>query len=299
VSTELYPEWPFAKLAHTPDTLANKVLSALLRQPATSDASSTGLFNWTIPSDYSKVHMVLKDLSIYPYDKSDFTFEEVYKKYQTWISVGLIFFTIILAILLYIQYTNRRLEKEVRFRTQEISAANRKLRELASIDDLTGISNRRDFLEKLDHAINLAKRYHAPLALFSMDIDFFKKVNDTYGHDVGDAVLKHFVNVVKNTIRISDYFGRMGGEEFAVALSNTSYKDALVVAEKMRKSVQDSPYILLEGSPLNLTVSIGMTMLMEVDTRQEIIKRSDIALYQAKERGRNQVVIDETLALNS
>ena len=296
VSTDLYPEWPFSKLAHTSDSLSNKVLSVLLKQPAALALDEEDLFSWTIPLDYSKVHMVLKELNIYPYDVADFTLKEVYQKYQTWILIFFIFLAAVLMRLLYIKHTNYSLEQEVMHRTQELTKANLQLKELANTDELTGISNRRDLLSKLNQAISLAHRYNAPLSLLSLDIDFFKKINDTYGHDVGDMVLKHFVKIVSKTIRTNDYFGRMGGEEFAIILNNTSFEDALVVAEKIRQAVSDEIYHTQEGTPLPLTISIGMSMLLESDSKAEIIKRSDIALYQAKELGRNRVKVDESLS---
>ncbi|QOP42893.1 diguanylate cyclase [Sulfurimonas sediminis] len=163
----------------------------------------------------------------------------------------------------------------------------KKLQKLATIDSLTEIYNR----YKIDEAINLHierhKRYKEPFCILMFDIDFFKKVNDTYGHDIGDRVLKALSRLVLTHIRKTDIFGRWGGEEFVVILENTSREKALHIAEKLRKRVEaysiDKKY--------KITISIGVAEYSEPETREELVKKADEALYKAKQTGRNRVVV--------
>ena len=162
-------------------------------------------------------------------------------------------------------------------------------------DELTGIANRRDFLNKLGQYMAISRRNSTPLCILSMDIDYFKNINDTYGHDVGDGAIVLFCNTVSKHLRKSDIFGRMGGEEFSIALQNTSKDGALIWAENIRRNIQETPYILKNTQEVRITVSIGIAEYKAPnDTIDELLKRGDLALYQAKEKGRNCVVFFET-----
>ncbi|ADN08477.1 GGDEF domain-containing protein [Sulfurimonas autotrophica] len=162
----------------------------------------------------------------------------------------------------------------------------KKLKKLATIDSLTKIYNR----YKIDEAINIQiaryRRYKEPFCIFMFDIDNFKTVNDTYGHDAGDRVLKALSRLVSNHIRTTDIFGRWGGEEFVIILENTSKEEAFVITEKLRKIVEVS---VIDGK-YKITISIGVAQYEESESREELVKKADKALYRAKENGRNQVV---------
>ena len=121
-----------------------------------------------------------------------------------------------------------------------------------------------------------------------IDIDFFKKVNDTYGHLIGDEILKHLVNTVKNTLRSSDIFARFGGEEFMILLPETAKKHALSKAEEIRTKVETTPY-KDENYDITITISIGVADKQDEQELKDLIIRSDEALYLAKNNGRNQV----------
>ncbi|MCP3926803.1 MAG: diguanylate cyclase [Desulfobacterales bacterium] len=163
------------------------------------------------------------------------------------------------------------------------------LKKLSRTDPLTGASNRRFFMLKAKEEIKRSKRYGMPLSLLMMDIDNFKQINDVYGHDTGDEVLKKFVNECLTTLRDSDIFSRIGGEEFAVLLTNTYIEDAKGMAERLRIAIED---LVIEHSDLNIecTVSIGLTEIFEKDSLEDALKRSDAGLYAAKQNGRNRVV---------
>ena len=161
------------------------------------------------------------------------------------------------------------------------------LEKLASTDKLTGIANRLRFDEVLKYSVDRAKRYKVSLSVVLFDIDYFKKVNDTYGHLCGDHVLKMIANIGKDTIRQSDLIARWGGEEFIILQPDIPTDKAYILAERLRHSIESYNF---EGVG-KVTVSFGVTKFNENDTSESFIKRADEALYLAKENGRNRVEV--------
>ncbi|HEY8219264.1 MAG TPA: diguanylate cyclase [Methylobacter sp.] len=163
------------------------------------------------------------------------------------------------------------------------------LQKLASTDPLTGLFNRRVFLERLEQErAKVARLPHYVAVLLMLDLDFFKRVNDTYGHATGDAVLKAFAEIVRNNSRAIDVPARLGGEEFAILLTGADKNDAMTMAERLRKQVA-AILIDHEAGPVQITVSIGAAALSAGDIKAEaVLHRADAALYEAKDRGRNQ-----------
>lgn len=301
ISTSLYPEWPFAKLSHTSEELSQMVLSALLQ---TSLDHPKEDFRWKTPLDYSKVHQILKDLHLYPYDGSTFTMVDVVAKYPYQTLLLCAFLAIILLSILHIkklnqtlsehakeiEHFNETLEAEVNERTHELTLLNHKLKELANTDELTKIHNRRHFLQLTSFAFHGAKRHHFSLFMLSIDIDFFKNINDTYGHLVGDEVLKKLCDTIGKLLRNDDIFGRIGGEEFSICVQNAPLEGVLILAEKIRTQVEKTPYHAACQLNITVTVSIGISGLLESDeTIFDMMKRADEALYLAKANGRNQI----------
>jgi len=152
-------------------------------------------------------------------------------------------------------------------------------------DSLTNIGNRRFFDQKLKEHISLSERYNTPFSLLVLDIDFFKKINDKYGHDIGDKVLINFTHLIKSSLRKGDIFARVGGEEFAILLPLTTKDKAYVLAQKLRGTVENSEGII------SITVSVGLVQHEKGDDEQLLFKRADAVLYKAKEGGRNKVVL--------
>ncbi|MBN2817140.1 MAG: GGDEF domain-containing protein [Campylobacterales bacterium] len=152
-------------------------------------------------------------------------------------------------------------------------------------DTLTNVGNRRYFDQKLKEHIVLSERYNTPFSLLVVDIDYFKKINDRYGHDVGDKVLIEFSTLIRSSLREGDVFARVGGEEFAILLPLTTKDKAYVLAQKLREVVQDSKGI----API--TMSAGLVQYEKGDDEKLIFKRADAVLYKAKEGGRNKVVL--------
>ena len=163
---------------------------------------------------------------------------------------------------------------------------------MAITDGLTGLYNHRFFIARLKEEINRAERYDRPLSLIIMDIDYFKHYNDTHGHQGGDEILIGFADVITKTIRNSDIAARYGGEEFVIISSETSKEQAIQMAERMRKIIEDYPFPKKETQPGGtLTVSFGVaTFKVDATNADELVKKADDALYRAKESGRNRVV---------
>ena len=164
-------------------------------------------------------------------------------------------------------------------------------RNAAIMDVLTGIYNRRFFDEMLEKQITLAKRRNDPLSLLIFDLDYFKKINDTYGHKAGDNMLQELTKGLKNSLRQSDILARYGGEEFAIIMPATDIASALEKAESLRKQVESGSFgSIVPGQSLKITISIGVATFQKHGTESAtLVTAADRALYKAKEGGRNRV----------
>ncbi len=168
----------------------------------------------------------------------------------------------------------------------ELDSMNRELGRIAYTDQLTKIYNRWELEHKLDENLEAVRLDGANTSLIFMDIDHFKHVNDTFGHDVGDMVLKAVVNIVKDKLKKNHVFGRWGGEEFIYILPDTDLEDAIAFAEELRKEIDETVFVLVH----HVTMSFGVTLAHLEDDRLSFVKRADDALYEAKQTGRNRVV---------
>ena len=164
--------------------------------------------------------------------------------------------------------------------------------ELAVTDQLTGLYNRRYLANHIAAHLEEAEASNHPASVLVMDVDHFKKINDTLGHDAGDLVLKELARRIVNSVRGIDIACRYGGEEFVVLMPNTEGSLAQMIAERLREDIEGNPIVVDEtgGETVNVTVSIGVATTQPEDGPQQILKRADDALYQAKDQGRNQVV---------
>ena len=175
---------------------------------------------------------------------------------------------------------------------------------LAKTDFLTSMNNRGNFFELSSKAISLANRGEQPLVVAMFDIDFFKQVNDNFGHDAGDQVLRTFSQIMTDIFRDYDIVGRIGGEEFAVCLPNTSSGDAFIACDRLRQEVEQTSINITDDDNtdeiINITVSVGLVLAQgDYLTIDELLKQADRALYSAKENGRNQVVIINDITCSS
>jgi diguanylate cyclase (GGDEF)-like protein len=191
-----------------------------------------------------------------------------------------------------LQEANASLEATVAQRTADLMQANAELLSLATHDALTGVYNRRRFDEKITEYSLLSRRTGRPFALLLIDADYFKRINDTHGHAVGDEVLKQLAQLIQTSLRTTDFVARYGGEEFAVLLPEIAQPDTPeVVAEKIRAAVADAEFATVG----QVTVSIGVGLADPADNSPTaLIKRADQQLYQAKAAGRNQVACHDT-----
>jgi diguanylate cyclase (GGDEF)-like protein len=171
----------------------------------------------------------------------------------------------------------------------EAKKAQAKMAEMSTIDELTRLANRRYFMEALEGELERARRYKTEMMLVIMDLDHFKKINDTYGHLAGDMVLSEIGRELKEHVRYNDLACRYGGEELAVILPNTNKDSAYIAYERFRKTVEERLFIH-ESNQFNIRVSIGIASSNDSNSLNDLIAHADIALYKAKETGRNKVV---------
>jgi diguanylate cyclase (GGDEF)-like protein len=187
-------------------------------------------------------------------------------------------------------------DREVHFRLInasqiDLQKKNKSLRRKSLIDPMLGIWNRGAIMRILTIEAIRCDKIGAPISLIVADLDYFKKINDTYGHPAGDTVLVNVASKLRNCIRPQEALGRYGGEEFLIVLPGASHSTAMSVAERMRKEVQATP-VVVNGVTLNLTISAGVacTDIFSSATTEELINHADMALYAAKDAGRNRVM---------
>jgi diguanylate cyclase (GGDEF)-like protein len=185
----------------------------------------------------------------------------------------------------------KRLQEEIEERERELMEANERLRHMSQTDALTGLENRRHIESRLEEMFEHAKRLAEPFSCVMVDLDKFKSVNDDYGHQAGDAVLRQLAKILKNEVREIDHAGRYGGEEFILLLTGTVLDAAVTFAERCRKAIEDTTFTF-EGGTIKRTASFGVAGWPhpKVSNCDDLVKAADDALYVAKETGRNRVI---------
>jgi diguanylate cyclase (GGDEF)-like protein len=235
-------------------------------------------------------------VSVAIYGLALFGAAEVYELHRpgTEESAGLLgaYLFMLLVVLFATTFLTWRLQQmsaHMRKQKNELATALEKIQEIATRDELTGIANRRFMQEKMREEVQRTQRVSSPLLLAMLDIDYFKRINDRYGHQEGDRALQVFTSVVQNTIRTNDTLARWGGEEFVILLTDTEVSVGEICLERVRAKVAD---IAIPGGDggTRLTVSIGATQYQQGEPIETALARADAALYDAKSQGRNQVV---------
>lgn len=186
---------------------------------------------------------------------------------------------------------NLLMSRSTVFDIRERKAMELELQRLANTDTLTGLYNRRQFYKLADQELARSRRTKSPISLMMVDIDHFKQINDTYGHAMGDVVLQNLGRTMKNSLREIDVIARLGGEEFAILLPQTSSGQATELAQRLRSKIANESIPATQGAEIQFTVSIGVDEWRESDPHLDaLLKRCDTAMYQAKNSGRNCVV---------
>ena len=201
---------------------------------------------------------------------------------------------------------NQRLNDELTKIQEELEAARRTIRikeielkaviaqaeEVSHVDELTCLPNRRQVIKELQNEVIRAERYKTPISISMIDIDHFKRINDSYGHTVGDQVLFNLANILQESVRDPDTVGRYGGEEFLVVLPNTHLQEAVEQAARLCKRIREADVNV--GEVIHLTVSIGVAEYKHgEESWQKFLSRADMALYEAKNDGRDRWAISE------
>lgn len=216
--------------------------------------------------------------------------EDLWSEYKHWIQLLIIPFLVAVGIIWYLFSLTAALRREISKRR----LAEKTLKVQAELDSLTGISNRYVFQQSLEKEFARARRYHQPFSLMIMDIDLFKEVNDKYGHQAGDEVLRSLASVTNNLLRGTDLFARYGGEEFVVLLPNTSLNETIGLAERILYANRHNN-VAYNGLSIRYTISIGVTEILDSDrVVDDLFKRSDDLLYAAKDAGRDCIRLSHT-----
>lgn len=187
----------------------------------------------------------------------------------------------------------KELKDELEEKNKQLEIINKKLEELSITDTLTGIYNRRYFLERLNSEFARSKRYNICISLLMLDLDHFKQINDTYGHQKGDDVLQKVAEILKRNCRVHDIVARFGGEEFIMLLCQTDPEGAFIAAERTRKDIEDHQFAQRGEPSFKVTTSIGVSSCpdIRINNINDLIRAADVSLYEAKKQGRNRVVI--------
>jgi diguanylate cyclase (GGDEF)-like protein len=285
LSTDLYPEWPFAAMKDVPESLQKQVTLALLSIPPDSDAARQGkYYGFAPPGDYSPIEAIMLRLGVHPDRLTHFELKDIVEKYAFWIAgclVGVLVLAMLVTGRLYLAH-------------RRVSQANAEIHALAFYDPLTRLPNRRLLLDRLHHALAASTRSLNHGALLFIDLDDFKALNDSLGHDKGDLLLQETARRLETCVRKGDTVARLGGDEFVVMLVNLHANEtqaatlAQAVADKI-KAGNRIPY-MLDGHERFLTVSIGVTLFSDkAPSVEELLRRADMAMYRAKSAGRDSV----------
>lgn len=189
----------------------------------------------------------------------------------------------------YLGYFGNSMRKRLHQRTIELKIANRRIEELAQLDELTGLQNRRAIMKTLNDEMARAQRSDVPCSVAIIDLDFFKRINDEFGHATGDEALRTFAISIFANIRTIDKLGRYGGEEFLLILPDTAKDQAVRTLDRLRSIVSELNWAAISGK-MNLTMSVGICAVRREDSAADLLARADIALYRAKDAGRNRVI---------
>lgn len=200
-----------------------------------------------------------------------------------------LYFSLILGRCLLLSVNANMMQARLASSRRKLAASLERVQQLASHDELTGIWNRRSLMEALERERNQAERSAAPFSVAMIDLDHFKRINDTHGHTAGDDVLRMFAATVSKAMRATDVFGRYGGEEFVMILVGATPEQAMIGMERIRAALGETAWSMI-APDLTVTLSAGIAGYRKGETMGTLLQRADLALYQAKDAGRNTII---------
>jgi len=291
-SSKLYPEWAFAKTKNIGDEISREVALALLSLPTTrGSTNSTGYhYQWTVPYDYKNVRDLMQRLEVGPYaNQSEKYIIKFIKQYKQLFYSAIFIFILVILFLIYAKYLNTKLRKE----TQAKETLLKEIKEIAYYDALTKIPNRLSVIESFEHALANAQRNSSNLTVMFIDLDGFKTVNDTLGHEVGDRVLKEVADIFKTILRKNDLYGRLGGDEFIIIASGLQTEQNIkIIAHKLLDEINR----ISLPTPIDkeFGASIGVINIVPLrDTSAEyLLHEADNLMYEVKRQGKNNYKVE-------
>lgn len=239
----------------------------------------------SIVNTYRQLGMTAEQTDIKGINYQDYIHEHSNNE-SRWLPIIQIALFLSIVLMLVIFAINKRLKTLVKIRTQELEDSRKELEKLSNTDSLTGLSNRRCLDEFLKLKLSEVARYQTPLSVIILDIDHFKRVNDSLGHNIGDQILKALATLMSENVRSTDMLGRWGGEEFMIISPQTQLEGAARLAELLRTAIEKHDFSI----DLPICCSFGVAQLESGETPKELFSRADKALYKAKQTGRNKVV---------
>lgn len=286
LSTRLYPEWPLLSLPHVDPNVVRKVANALFSLTSDHPAAIAAEIDGFIPAvDYSAVENLARSIKAPPYDYVEpIQLIQLWQQYRAWLLTISFLFVALLISLSLIAHQALRLRRQ----RSVLRAERLKLRKMAYFDVLTHLPNRALLTDRLERAMALSRRNRTKLALVYLDLDGFKAVNDTHGHDVGDLLLIEVAKRIQLSLRETDTLARIGGDEFVLVLSNLiSTQESFRVLDRILSAIANTFFI--NGLSMNVSASMGVVYYPDIDDDADrLLRHADQAMYQAKKMGKNR-----------
>jgi len=286
-SSKLYPEWAFAKTKNIDNEISREVALALLILSSTNDTTNSTDYHyqWTVPYDYKSVRDLMQRLEVGPYaNQSGKYIIKLINQHRELFYSAIFIFILIILFVIYTKYLNAKLQKETKIKELLLQ----EIKEIAYYDALTKIPNRLSVIESFEHALANAQRNSSDLTVMFIDLDGFKTVNDTLGHEVGDRVLKEVADIFKTILRKNDLYGRLGGDEFIIIASGLQTEQNIkIVVHKLLGEINK----ISLPSPIDkeFGASIGVINIVPLrDTNTEyLLHEADNLMYEIKRQGKN------------
>ena len=285
-STALFPEWPLSKLKYTSEELARKVAQAMLAMEETSEAAeSAQISGWTIPLNYKPANDLMKNLNVGPYENlGKISFTQIVKEYWKWLLPSIVLFVLLAFLSFYIYCLNSTLRAVNQKLSEEVKKGltlTNKLSYKATHDSLTKAYNRRAFKEFLERELQRCERHNKQFAILLVDVDDFKAVNDTYGHQTGDEYLIQLSQRMHHVLQKTDIFSRIGGDEFAILCFDTDKLNLDDIRNRIL-SISKAPY-MINGVEIKVFFSVGTaTYPKNGKTLKEMYIHADQDMYKNK-----------------